>query len=68
MKGEAKKGKKTSVTRIVEDIQDVCKVRQINELNCIGCKYYGKACDHAINYLKEQVTRPTEIMLNKEEK
>ena len=60
-------GKKVSVARIVEDIQDVCKVRQINELNCRGCKYYGKACDHAINYLKEQVKRPTEIALNKEE-
>lgn len=61
-------GKKLSTARIIEDIQDICKVRQISELNCRGCKYYGKACDHAINYLKEQVKRPTEIVLNKEEK
>ena len=60
-------GKKVSVARIVEDIQDVCKVRQINELNCRGCKYYGQACDHAIELLKKQVTRPTQITLNKEE-
>lgn len=57
-----------SIVRVVENIQEVCQVRQINDLNCRGCKYYGKPCDHAINYLKEKVTRPTQIMLNKEEK
>lgn len=53
---------------IVETIQEVCQVRQINQLNCRGCKYQGEPCNHAINYLKNRVTRPTEIMLNKEVK
>ena len=50
------------------NVQEVCQVRQINELNCRGCKHYGKSCDRAIDLLKNQVTRPTQIMLNKEVK
>lgn len=56
------------ITRtIVEDVKGVCQVRQINNIGCRGCKYEGKVCTFTIDYLKKQVTRPTQIMLNKEE-
>lgn len=47
----------------VAQIQEVCTVRQFNELNCRGCKYQGATCEHAINYLKSKVEKPSQIVI-----
>lgn len=52
-----------SMKNVVAQIQDVCTVRQLNELNCRGCKYQGATCEHAINHLKSQVERPSQIII-----
>lgn len=53
---------------LVEKVISVCQVRLLNELNCRGCQYHGEICTQTIEYLKNEVTRPTEIKLNKEAK
>ena len=52
-----------SIKNAVKQVQEICTVRQLNELNCRGCKCEGQTCTNAINYLKSQVKRPSQIII-----